>query len=50
MAVLFIAGLQVPVMPFVEVVGNDGIVAPEQYGPSEGKIGVTLALIAIVND
>ena len=28
--VLLIAGLQVPVMPLVEVVGKAGIVAPEQ--------------------
>ena len=29
-AVLLIAGLHVPVIPFVEVVGNAGMAAPEQ--------------------
>ena len=29
-AVLLMAGLQEPVMPFVDVVGNAGIEAPEQ--------------------
>lgn len=47
-ALLFIAGLQVPVIPFVDVVGNAGIEAPEQYGPAELKVGVTLGVIVIV--
>jgi len=34
------AGLQVPVIPLVDVVGNGGIVAPEQYGPTAAKIGM----------
>ena len=49
-AVLFIAGLHVPVMAgvFVELVGNAGIVAPEQYGPTGANVGVITA--AIVTD
>jgi hypothetical protein len=39
--VLFIAGLHVPVIPFVEVVGSAGMVAPEQYGPTAANVGVT---------
>ena len=49
MAVLFIAGLQVPVMPFKDVVGRAGIEAPAQYGPAELKPGVTTGLIVIVS-
>ena len=47
--VLFIAGLQVPVMPLLDVVGRAGIVAPEQYGPTAVNVGVTLGLTVIVN-
>ena len=47
-AVLFIAGDQVPVIPFVDVVGNAGIVAPEQYGPTAANVGVTFGVIVIV--
>ena len=39
-AVLLIAGFHVPVMPFVDVVGNAGILAPLQNGPMELKLGV----------
>ena len=42
-----IAGDQVPVMPFVEVVGRAGIVAPLQYGPTAAKVGVRLGSISI---
>jgi len=38
--VLLIAGLHVPVMPLTDVVGNGGMVAPEQYGPTAAKVGV----------
>ena len=48
-AVLFIAGDQVPVIPFVDVVGNAGIVAPEQYGPTAANVGVTFGVIVIVS-
>ena len=41
--VLSIAGDQVPVMPFVEVVGKAGIASPEQYGPTPSKVGLTFA-------
>jgi hypothetical protein len=47
--VLFIAGLHVPVIPFVEVVGSAGMVAPEQYGPTAANTGVTMGLMVIVN-
>ena len=46
--VLLIAGLQVPVMLLVEVVGNAGIEAPEQYGPTAAKVGVIASPIVIV--
>ena len=45
---LLIAGLHVPVMPFLDVVGRAGIVAPEQYGPTAANVGVTLGLTVIV--
>lgn len=40
------AGLQVPVMPFVEVVGNTGAVSPEQIDSEVPKLktGVILGL------
>ncbi len=34
------AGDQVPVIPFVDVVGRAGMVLPEQYGPKVPKVGV----------
>ena len=39
-----VAGIQVPVMPFVEVPGNVPGVAPTQYGPKAVKVGATFAL------
>ena len=39
-AVLFKAGDQTPVIPFVEVVGNDKV-APEQMGSTCVKVGAT---------
>jgi hypothetical protein len=48
---LSIAGLQRPVIPLLEIKGNAGIVAPEQYGPTASKVGVTLSLtITLVLD
>ena len=38
-AVLFIAGDQVPEIPFIELVGSGGIVAPEQNGPKGTNVG-----------
>lgn len=38
--VLLTVGLQVPVIPFVEVVGRVGAVAPEQMGATALKVGV----------
>ena len=49
-AVLLIAGFQVPVMPLVDVVGNALMVAPLQNGPTAANVGVTFELIVIVND
>ena len=48
-AVLLIAGLQVPVMALMEVVGKAGIVAPEQYGPTAANAGVIFSLMVMVN-
>ena len=44
--VLLIAGDQVPDIPLFDVVGNAGIVAPEQYGPTWVNVGVIFGLIA----
>jgi len=48
--VLFIAGLHVPDIPFVEVVGSAGIVDPEQYGPGVANEGVIFCVITIVRE
>lgn len=45
---MLIAGLHVPVIPFMDVVGKAGIDAPAQYGPGTLKEGVTIGLIVIV--
>ena len=47
-AVLLRAGDQVPVIPFVEVVGNGANVAPEQIGATAVNVGVTAVLTVIV--
>ena len=43
------AGDQVPVMPFVDVVGNVGATEPEQKGATAAKVGVTLGVIVTSN-
>ena len=48
-AVLFNAGLQLPVMPLVDVVGSAAKAAPEQIGATAVKVGVTFGLTVIVN-
>ena len=48
-AVLFNAGDHVPVMPFVEVVGNAARLAPAQIGATASNVGVTALLTVIVN-
>ena len=48
-ALLFRAGLHVPVIPFVEVVGNALKLPPEQIGATGLKVGVTLGLTVMVN-
>jgi len=47
-AVLFSAGVQVPVMPLLEVVGNAVSVAPEQIGATAVNVGVMFGLTVIV--
>jgi hypothetical protein len=49
-AVLLIAGNQLPEIPFVEVVVSGGIVAPEQYGPTCGKDGRIFGIIVKSKD
>ena len=48
-AVLLIAGFQVPVIPLVDVVGNAGIEAPLQNGPTVANVGVTFGVMVIVS-
>ena len=48
MTVLLIAGLQLPVMPLVETVGNAAMVAPVQYGLTAANVGVILVPIVMV--
>jgi hypothetical protein len=40
---LTVAGLQVPVIPLVEIVGNNGATVPLQKGAIAAKVGVVLA-------
>ena len=47
--ILFNAGDHVPVIPFVEVVGNGLNVWPEQIGLTELNVGVTFGVTLIVN-
>ena len=47
-AVLFIAGDQIPVIPFVEVVGKAANGEPEQIGGTVLKVGVIKGLTVIV--
>ena len=48
-AVLIVAGLHVPVIPFVEVVGSAGAVEFWQSGPIVLNVGVINGLMVIVN-
>ena len=48
-AVLFNTGVQVPVNPLLEVVGNAVSVAPEQIGATAVNVGVMFGLTVIVN-
>jgi hypothetical protein len=47
-AVLLIAGDQVPVIPLVDVVGNAANVAPEQIASTCVNVGITTGLTVIV--
>ncbi len=49
MAVLSSAGDQVPVMLFVDVVGNAASGAPEQIGATAANVGVTFGVTVMVN-
>ena len=46
--VLSIAGDHVPVIPLLDVVGREPIVAPKQNGPTDAKVGVIFGSIVIV--
>jgi hypothetical protein len=48
-AVLFNAGLQIPVMPLIDVVGSAAKAPPEQIGATAVKVGVRFGLTVIVN-
>lgn len=41
---LLSAGLHVPVIPLVDIVGNGDKVAPEQIGATAAKVGVMFGL------
>ena len=47
-AKLFKAGDQLPMIPFVEIVGKGDNVAPEQMAPTALNVGVTIGLTVIV--
>ena len=47
---MFSAGDQVPVMPFVDVVGNAANVCPLQIGATALNVGTTFGLITMVID
>ena len=47
-AVLSKAGAQVPVIPFVDVVGNGANTEPEHIGASALNVGVIFGLTVIV--
>ena len=49
MAVLSSAGVHVPVIPLMEVVGNGANTAPEQMGVTALNAGVIFGLTVIVN-
>ena len=46
---LIVAGVQVPVMPSIEVVSNAGATDPWQNGPIGLKVTVTSGMIVILN-
>ncbi len=41
---LTVAGVQVPVIPLIDVVGNTGAAVPEQIGAMAAKVGVTAGI------
>ena len=49
-AVLIVAGLHVPVIPLLDVVGNAGAVLFWQSGPICVNVGVTSEVTVMLND
>jgi hypothetical protein len=46
---LIVAGLQVPVIPFIDVVGSVGEIDPVQIGFTAAKVGMMLELTVTSN-
>jgi hypothetical protein len=46
---LTVAGLHVPVMPLVDVIGNTGATAPLHIGSMAAKVGVTFGVTVTDN-
>lgn len=46
---MFKAGVQIPVIPLVDVVGRAANAVPEQIGATAVKVGVTFGFTVIVN-
>jgi hypothetical protein len=46
---LTVAGFHIPVIPFVDVVGSAGAMAPVHIGFTAAKVGVILELTITVN-
>ena len=46
---MLIAGAHVPVIPFVEVVGNTGAGSPEHIAATAANVGVINGLTVMVN-
>ena len=47
---LSVAGDHVPTILFVDVVGNDGMLVPLQYGPTWVNVGVIFGLTVTTAD
>ena len=50
---MFIAGVHVPIMPLIDVVGSGAMNCPTQKGPTGVKLGVvfgftTMVIVAVV--
>ena len=49
MVLFTVAGLHVPVIPLLDVVGNTGATEPEQIGAIAVNVGVIIGLTVTVN-